>query len=535
MVLTAFALGLHSSYGNSMEEFKRSHLHSSHTSFDPGGRKSSRELGFSSPPRNHSTVNHRHPSPSSRSSPSVTPAASSYTAKGSDSPHRRPISIDVSQPVRSFSGPLHPASFTPDAPTYTAYLHLSTVQSGAGISSEPVIIARHDACMRKGLAATHKSYKGLDPIESATLQRSFPWELELLNAVLTRVETRPRIGSRSNGFRVESKSYKTLLQILTARRRSARDGFRINGRKPLALPSWGDSFDLSEFYMLSDFELLAVCFRAEVEHFLIELRRFWSFSRRRPIIVPWESIPTRRGSSPSSSGTLESSDTRGALASPRSCENSLVASRHITDIPTQVYTGTELDNHLSNTTVVSRIVGVPSLLVPLSNCTSPPSLIPESRSQSSGFTVCASALVAQQESNISSTQPDLIESNTGPPASLTLNSLCETSHGGTDTPLSLSRCSESFGDRVGFLDKGDKIQYPIQGDSVASPATVTHGLAAGTIIPTAEFSALAPGRLGTAITSVRRTSDFGTHTPHTATMKARTFNLKVSDLCNRIV
>ncbi|KAJ7662793.1 hypothetical protein DFH06DRAFT_1129010 [Mycena polygramma] len=486
-----------------MEEFKRSHLHSSHTSFDPGGCTSSRRQGLSSPSQTYSTVNRARPFSSPRSSPSASSASS-------DPPHRRPIHIDVTQPVRSFSGPLHPSSFSSDAPTYTAYLHLGTAQSDAGISTEPVIIDRHKACMRKGLAAVHKSHlvgKALSPIDSVTLPKSFPWELELLNTVLTRVETRPRIGSRCNGFRVESKSYKTLLQILTARRRSARDGFTINGRKPPAIPSWGDGFDLGpgEFYMLTDFELLAVCFRAEVEHFLLELRQFWSFTRRRPIIVPWDDIPTRRGSLPPSSGTLKSSNMCSFRTSPCDREHILVTGRHVADIPTHVDVGTELDNHLSNTSVA--IVGVPSPSVPLSNSTSPAALISEPSSHSSEFAVCASTLVAQLESNISSAQPEFIEPNAGPPAPLSLSPLSETSHGGIEPLPCLSRSCESFGDGAGFMNKGVQMDHRyIHGESATSPATVTREVAAGTIIPTAGFSALSPGRGGTAITSLRLSS-----------------------------
>lgn len=283
-----------------MQEFTTPPLHSSHMYFDSGGNKSSMEPGFSSPHHKYHyttarraslSVSHQLRSPNTTNTSwssviSTVPSLPATSSSGPQSP-RRPISVDVLRPVRSFSGPLHSALFTPDAPIYEAHLHLSTAQSDAGISPEPEILARHKACVQKGSLGINKSnLLEMCVVPRSGLQASFSWELELLGDVLSRVETRPRIGARSNGFRVESKAYGHLLRVLTSRRCRAMDGFALNGRKPPVVPCWGDNSNLNEFYKLTDFEILAVCFRAEVEHFLFQLGRFYDFPRHRPRRVP---------------------------------------------------------------------------------------------------------------------------------------------------------------------------------------------------------------------------------------------------------
>ncbi|KAJ7193237.1 hypothetical protein GGX14DRAFT_405675 [Mycena pura] len=214
--------------------------------------------------------------------------------------------VDISQPVRSFCGPLAPTSFKPDAPISCTDLQLATALSGAHILSEPDILARHNACRQKGFFAIDKAHLleiSIPPY--ATLGASFSHDLELLYNVLTHVETRPRFGARSNGFRLKSESYNAFIQMLTTRKRHGLDGFRLHGRRSPTIPSWGDgACGLDEFYTLSDFEILAVCFRVEVEHFLFQLHQFYDFKRRRPFIKPRE---TRH---PSSSSSLNPVSTR---------------------------------------------------------------------------------------------------------------------------------------------------------------------------------------------------------------------------------
>jgi hypothetical protein len=81
----------------------------------------------------------------------------------------------------------------------------------------------------------------------------------------------------------ESENYEGLLQALAICKRSAMNGFRINGKRAPNLPSWGGSgYGPNEFYTVNDFEILSVCFRLEVEQFLFQLRQFYDFERRRP-------------------------------------------------------------------------------------------------------------------------------------------------------------------------------------------------------------------------------------------------------------
>ncbi|KAJ7631673.1 hypothetical protein DFH06DRAFT_1140469 [Mycena polygramma] len=506
-----------------MKEFKHSPvpLNSSNTSFDPGGYTSS-EQGFSPRARTRSMIHHAHPSSSPRSRPSPTPAAlPRITGSSSDLPlaRRRPLRIDISQPVRSFSGPLHPETFMPDAPTYSAQLRLSTAESDADLSGEPEIIARHKACVHKGLPTLNKpDLVPSSSVHRAQVHRSFPLELGLLDKVLTSIETRPRIDSRPNGFRVEPSSYKHLIYVLTSRRRKAKDGFALNGKKPPVIPSWGNSYQPEQFYTLADFEILAVCFRVEVEHFLLQLSQFWSFIRRRPIIVHDNVVSTRPGSSPPSSRAQESSDMLSSHPFPRGSDNGLALNGHaVPDIPKRVDIGTELDCHPSITDVASPTVVIPSVSAISSGSTSAAaacgmlesrSRLPESN-QPAESPVCTSAFFAHRECIVCSAQP------------------CSTNHGEVETRPHLSSSSGRLDESVGLTNKGVEIQR--------------HMLCL--LVYTARQLPRFNGHLalkwrGTSLLGMDHFLGYAylkeSHLPDTATKKARTFNLKASDLCNKI-
>ncbi|KAJ7114179.1 hypothetical protein C8R43DRAFT_1138466 [Mycena crocata] len=139
--------------------------------------------------------------------------------------------------------------------------------------------------------------KGVNPINKGFLLRAqkasrrlysfvFPKELDLLDSVLTQVEQLVLQGVHYEGvqyaYRVDKDKYQLLLRILYDLRKSAEDSFRLSGKTPPALPSWGDDEDLSEAYRPNSFEILAVCFRVEVENFLWLLDKYYDFEERKP-------------------------------------------------------------------------------------------------------------------------------------------------------------------------------------------------------------------------------------------------------------
>ncbi|KAJ7120349.1 hypothetical protein C8R44DRAFT_623658, partial [Mycena epipterygia] len=109
----------------------------------------------------------------------------------------------------------------------------------------------------------------------------FPRELELLEALLTNVERLQLVGS-TFGYRVEKDRFQQLLQILYRLRVLAEDSFRIAGKTPPALPSWGDDEDILDVYDQNSFEISGVCFRVEVENFLWLLDKYYNFAERKP-------------------------------------------------------------------------------------------------------------------------------------------------------------------------------------------------------------------------------------------------------------
>ncbi|KAJ7814573.1 hypothetical protein B0H13DRAFT_2381646 [Mycena leptocephala] len=51
---------------------------------------------------------------------------------------------------------------------------------------------------------------------------------------------------------------------------------------PPPLPSWGNNEDILSGYNENSFEILGVCFRAEVENFLVPLDKYWDYPERKP-------------------------------------------------------------------------------------------------------------------------------------------------------------------------------------------------------------------------------------------------------------
>ncbi|KAJ7435538.1 hypothetical protein B0H11DRAFT_2257101 [Mycena galericulata] len=54
------------------------------------------------------------------------------------------------------------------------------------------------------------------------------------------------MSTQAHGYRVEKDQYQLLLRIPHDRRRVAEDSFRLAGKTPPALPSWGEDEDISE-------------------------------------------------------------------------------------------------------------------------------------------------------------------------------------------------------------------------------------------------------------------------------------------------
>ncbi|KAJ7024232.1 hypothetical protein C8F04DRAFT_1270561 [Mycena alexandri] len=170
------------------------------------------------------------------------------------------------EPLEDPTGPLDRDIMVKEALVLTVDMNLPSTQSVAKIAGHPQIKARHNKALSKGLKTIHKTHLLSAGLATQRLFLAvFPDELELLNNVFTQAKMCECYGTFGTGYKVVTNDYEILLRVLFNHRFSAEDPFRLAGKRPPKMPSWGADNDLEEYYTLNDFEILAVCFRAEVE------------------------------------------------------------------------------------------------------------------------------------------------------------------------------------------------------------------------------------------------------------------------------
>ncbi|KAJ7633537.1 hypothetical protein DFH06DRAFT_1139874 [Mycena polygramma] len=154
------------------------------------------------------------------------------------------------------------------------------------IGRTPEIQARRVDALQLGSKAIDKPALIDAAVASRRLFLSvFSKELNLLERVLTHLE-HIRVGSPSpsspTGYRVQQPEFRLLMRTLWNTRSVAEDSFRLLGSSVPRLPSWGNDDDILDFHNENDFEILGVCFRAEVEQFLVSLDKVHDFPGNKP-------------------------------------------------------------------------------------------------------------------------------------------------------------------------------------------------------------------------------------------------------------
>ncbi|KAJ7161719.1 hypothetical protein C8R46DRAFT_1223010 [Mycena filopes] len=157
-------------------------------------------------------------------------------------------------------------------------IEIPTLRAPGRIGNNTDLQARRADALLKGSSAINKGFLVNALKASRRLHVSiFTKELDLLNRTLTSLERIPDEHTSSHGYRVGRDNYLLLLHVLSSLRSTAADAFRLRGLKVPTLPSWGNDEDISQVYDANNFEILGVCFRAEVEHFLSTLDGEYDF------------------------------------------------------------------------------------------------------------------------------------------------------------------------------------------------------------------------------------------------------------------
>ncbi|KAJ7183965.1 hypothetical protein C8R46DRAFT_1210104 [Mycena filopes] len=197
-------------------------------------------------------------------------------------PHHTHLDLTLAAVVKDPTGHLDYKDVDREEPALIVDLDLPSTLSLAKIANHSQIKARRNEALTKGLKVIDKAHLLNATLATQRLFRAvFPDELDLLNNIFTRAQKREWLLTGS-GYRLIIDDYEVLLRVLYNRRLIAEDSFRLVGRRLPKMPSWGNDDDLEEYWSLNDFEILAVCFRADVEHFLYRLDKFHDFSTQKP-------------------------------------------------------------------------------------------------------------------------------------------------------------------------------------------------------------------------------------------------------------
>ncbi|KAJ6516647.1 hypothetical protein C8R47DRAFT_1205875 [Mycena vitilis] len=216
----------------------------------------------------------------------------SSTPPPSRTSHQRPNPADETLnpednfelvPLEDLTGPLHKDDISTFAPILTVDMDLPALRSVAKIGNHPEIKARRNDALVKGLKEIEKNHLLSAGLATRRLFKTvFPAELDLLECLFSHAQSRERLDGGGNGYRLVIDDYQVLLRVLYSRKTRAEDAFRMAGKRPPPIPSGGADDDLEDYFSLNDFEILAICFRAEVENFLYTLDRFYDFVDGQP-------------------------------------------------------------------------------------------------------------------------------------------------------------------------------------------------------------------------------------------------------------
>ncbi|KAJ7601798.1 hypothetical protein DFH06DRAFT_1153477 [Mycena polygramma] len=185
-------------------------------------------------------------------------------------------------PLQDYSGPVPDNNVDPSAPARRTQVTVPTLKPLSKIGNNAQILARRTEALAKGASGTGKDFLLTATKASRRLyQHVFPKEFQLLDALLTEVEILQLFGMGA-GYRVEKDQFRLLLRILQKLRAIAEDSFTVDGKTPPPLPTWGDDEDILEVYDQNAFEILGVCFRVEVENFLVLLDKYYDYHEGKP-------------------------------------------------------------------------------------------------------------------------------------------------------------------------------------------------------------------------------------------------------------
>ncbi|KAJ7220622.1 hypothetical protein GGX14DRAFT_389031 [Mycena pura] len=180
---------------------------------------------------------------------------------------------EVPHPVlRDFTGVYRPITVDNRSTPILCNSNRPALGPLARIGSRSDIRSRRQVALDLGSHVFHKPWlKVAVPATRHIFRMVFSDELRLLDTLLTEIECAPSQDHSQFGYRVQQHVFQAVFSSLKLALHCAVHDLRITATSSPTIPTWGNNQRVDEFHSLNDLELLGICFRAEVEHFLVQL------------------------------------------------------------------------------------------------------------------------------------------------------------------------------------------------------------------------------------------------------------------------
>ncbi|KAJ7505968.1 hypothetical protein B0H11DRAFT_2331556 [Mycena galericulata] len=229
--------------------------------------------------------------------------------------------------VLDYLGTVPESSLLPqeDGPNYLQLYSIPTLQARRTMKDNSEVAKRRYECVLKGAVGLNKPYlKYLSTASRRLRYTVFKEELSSLDSLVNKLErNEARTDEDKDGtsfvvksvYRFEAEAFRTFMRLLFNRRELAMEAFQLSGTVIPYLPVLGIDGDVTSWRFENEFEIAGVCFRLEVEDFLVRLDKEFDFQTGRIRIIEQGPRPTpasyinperTRDAPPHISGKIES-------------------------------------------------------------------------------------------------------------------------------------------------------------------------------------------------------------------------------------
>ena len=184
------------------------------------------------------------------------------------------------QPLEEFLGPVSEDDILTEAEG--AMIDKPTFYSPHSFRNNQDLLSRRCKALELGSRTLRRQLVKLTStyFSRRLLNDVFPNESSVLNNLLincSRVAT-----TTGYAFTIRREYYRQILSALYQIRKTHGDLVQAEGYPVPELPLWGRKGDITEFHLENEYKILAICFRTEVESFLIAFDKHYNFLTKTP-------------------------------------------------------------------------------------------------------------------------------------------------------------------------------------------------------------------------------------------------------------